>query len=99
MTTNDNEPAVKEPEYADAEVSRISEEHLQAVAADIDRQMKMLAEMDTRVLIAKEQLSDFQEMIQARISAFQEKNASKHTESHTDIMKSIRETRDEAGYD
>jgi hypothetical protein len=96
MTTNNNEPAVKEPEYADDEVSRISEENLQAVAADIDRQMKMLAEMDTRVLIAKEQLADFQEMIQAKISAFQDKNTSKQAESHTDIMKSIRETRDEA---
>lgn len=96
MTTNEKEPAVNEPERADDEVSRINEEHLQAVASDIDRQMKLLAEMDTRVLIAKEQLADFQEKIQAKISAFQDKSASNPKESHSDVMRSIRETRDEA---
>ena len=94
MTTNDKKPAVEQPEYNHDEVSRISEENLQAVALDIDRQMKTLAEMDTRVLITKERLADFQEMIQARISTFQNKSAGKQTENHTDIMRSIRETRE-----
>lgn len=66
------------------------------MAADIDRQMKTFAEIDTRVLIAKDQLADFQEMIQEKISAFQKKHANRQTESHTDIMKSIREAKDEA---
>ncbi len=88
--------AVSMPDFDPGELNRISAENLKAVAMDIDRQMKIFAEMDTRVLIAKDQLADFQEMIQAKISAFQNKNAAKPNESHTDIMKSIRETRDEA---
>ena len=74
------------------EVSKISAKNLEALAMDIDRQMKMLAEIDTRVIIAKDQLADFQEMIQAKINAFQERNANKPA----DLMTSIRETRDEA---
>ena len=96
MSPDDKDPAAEKPEYDHDEVSRISAEHLQAVAMDIDRQMKSLAEMDTRVLMAKEQLAEFQEMIQARMSAFQNKDTAEQTENHTDIMSSIRETRDEA---
>lgn len=87
---------IKTPSFDHEEVSRISAESLQAVAMDIDRQMKMLAEIDTRVLIAKDQLANFQEMINAKISAFQKKNAGKQTATIKDIMTSIRETRDEA---
>lgn len=89
-------PAVKEPLFNQDEVNRINAKNLQAVATDIDRQMKLLAEIDTRVLIAKDQLAEFQEMIQAKISNFQNKNVSKPAENHKDIMSSIRETRDEA---
>ena len=88
--------AASKPGFDAGELSRIGAENLHAVAMDIDRQMKIFAEMDTRVLIAKDQLADFQEMIQAKISAFQNRNAEKQTESHSDIMQSIRETRDEA---
>jgi hypothetical protein len=96
MNPTDENPTTEQPEYDHDEVSRISEENLKAVAMDIDRQMKTLAEMDTRVLMAKEQLANFQQTIQARISAFQEKGSGEQTESHTDIMKSIRDTKDEA---
>ncbi len=78
------------------ELGEISSKNLEAIAKDIDRQMKMLSEIDTRVLIAKDQLADFQEMIQAKISAFQERNANKPAAAHKDLMTSIRETRDEA---
>jgi hypothetical protein len=78
------------------EVSEISAKNLETLVMDIDRQMKMLAEIDTRVIIAKDQLADFQEMIQAKISAFQERNANKPAGSQKDLMTSIRETRDEA---
>jgi hypothetical protein len=78
------------------EVSEISAKNLKTLAMDIDRQMKMLAEIDTRVIIAKDQLADFQENIQAKISAFQERNANKPAGSQNDLMTSIRETRDEA---
>jgi len=88
--------AASKPDLGHGELSKIGSENLQAVAIDIDRQMKTFAEMDTRVLIAKDQLADFQEMIQAKISAFQNKHASKQSESPTDMMKSIREARDEA---
>ncbi len=44
------------------EVSKISAKNLETLALDIDRQMKMLAEIDTRVIIAKDQLADFQEI-------------------------------------
>jgi len=88
--------SVKKLSFEHAEVSSISEKNLQAIAMDIDRQMKMLAEIDTRVLIAKDQLADFQEKISAKISAFQKKNAGKPAENIKDIMTSIRETKDEA---
>jgi hypothetical protein len=78
------------------EISKISAKNLETMAMDIDRQMKMLAEIDTRVIIAKDQLADFQEMIQAKISAFQERKANKPEGNHKDLMTSIRETRDEA---
>ena len=87
---------VKKPVSNQDEPGRISEENLQAIAADIDRQMKMLAEMNTRVLIAKDQLADFQENVSSKIKAFKEKNAGKQTENFKDIMASIRHTKDEA---
>ena len=99
-------PAVKKPAAKKAvtnkpsldhdEVSKISAKSLETLAMDIDRQMKMLAEIDTRVIIAKDQLADFQEMIQAKINTFQERNANKPAGQHKDLMTSIRETRDEA---
>ncbi len=78
------------------EVNEISAKTLETMASDIDRQMKMLAEIDTRMLIAKDQLADLQETIQAKIKAFQERKANKPDASHKDLMTSIRETRDEA---
>ena len=86
----------RKPSLDHDEVSKISAKNLETLAMDIDRQMKMLSEIDTRVIIAKDQLADFQEMIQAKISAFQERNANKPAGSHKDLMTSIRETRDEA---
>lgn len=96
MTNDDKKPTTEQPEFDHDEVTRISEENLQAVATDIDRQMKTLAEMDTRVLIAKEQLADFQELVQAKISAFQKKRNENPSNNHPDIMKSLREAKDEA---
>lgn len=87
---------VKSPLPGQDEVGKISEENLHAMAADIDRQMKMLAEMNTRVLIAKDQLADFQESISSRIEAFKKRQAGKKTENHKDIMTSIRDTKNEA---
>ena len=84
------------PSLDHEEVSKISAKNLETLAMDIDRQMKMLAEIDTRVIIAKDQLTDFQEMIQAKIKAFQERNVNKPAGNHKDLMTSIRETRDEA---
>lgn len=94
-------PAVKKtvtskPSFDHEEVSKISAKNLETLAMDIDRQMKMLAEIDTRVIIAKDQLADFREMIQAKISAFQERSANKPAGKHKDLMTAIRETRDEA---
>lgn len=88
--------AVKRSLSSQDEVGRIGSANLQALATDIDRQMKLLAEMNTRVLIAKDQLADFQEMVAAKIKAFQQKNAGKPAEIQKDIMASIRETRAEA---
>ena len=88
--------AAKRPLSSQDEVGRIGNANLQALATDIDRQMKLLAEMNTRVLIAKDQLADFQEMVAAKIKAFQQKNAGKPAEIQKDIMASIRETRAEA---
>jgi hypothetical protein len=84
------------PSLDQDEVSKISEKNLETLAMDIDRQMKMLAEVDTRVIIAKDQLADFQEMIQVKIKAFQEGDVNKPVGKHKDLMTSIRDTRDEA---
>jgi len=72
------------------------EKDLKALAMDIDRQMKVLAEMNTRVIIAKDQLADFQELISEKIRAFQQRNAGGGAEAHKDVMTRMRETRDEA---
>jgi len=87
---------VKKQSVVHDEVGKINEKNLQAIAMDIDRQMKLLAEMDSRVLIAKDQLADFQEMISAKINSFQKKKTGDKTEKTKDILTSIRETRDEA---
>jgi len=88
--------AVKTAPSTPVTAARASEKDLQALSMDIDRQMKMLAEMNTRVIIAKDQLADFQEMISAKIKAFQKRNAGKPAEIQKDIMTTFRETRDEA---
>jgi len=85
-----------QPSLGHEEVSEISAKNLETLAMDIDRQMKMLSEIDTRVLIAKDQLAEFREMIQEKISVFQERNANKPAGNQKDLMTSIRETRDEA---
>jgi len=73
-----------------------SEKDLQALAMDIDRQMKVLAEMNTRVIIAKDQLEDFQELIAAKIKTFQQRSAADSAAGHKDVMTRMRETKDEA---
>ena len=72
------------------------EKDLRALAQDIDRQMKVLAEMNTRVIIAKDQLEDFQELISAKIKAFQQRNAGSDAAGQKDILARVRETKDEA---
>lgn len=76
--------------------SAATEKELQALAIDIDRQMKVLAEMNTRVIIAKDQLEDFQELIAARIKAFQQRSAADNAAGHKDVLTRVRETKDEA---
>jgi len=73
-----------------------SEKDLRALAMDIDRQMKVLAEMNTRVIIAKDQLEDFQELIAEKIKTFQQRSAADSAAGHKDVMTRMRETRDEA---
>jgi hypothetical protein len=96
MTTDDKQPTAEQPETDNSEAKKPSDDHLQAIAADIDRQMKKLAEMNTRVIIAKDQLADLQEFVQAKIADFQERRAADHGEGHSDIMQSIRHAKDEA---
>jgi hypothetical protein len=96
MTTDDKEPTAEQPETDHGQAKKADDDHLHTIAADIDRQMKKLAEMNTRVIIAKDQLADMQEMIQAKISAFQEKRAATQEDGHNDILQSIRHAKDEA---
>jgi len=87
--------AAKQPPASQA-ADKASEKDLQALALDIDRQMKVLAEMNTRVIIAKDQLADFQELIAERIKTFQQRSAAEKAAGHKDVMTRMRETRDEA---
>ncbi|MFT5451792.1 MAG: hypothetical protein ACI9N9_001278, partial [Enterobacterales bacterium] len=77
-----------------------------ASSMDIDRQMKKISALDSRVLIAKDKLEEFQQLLHVRRKNFQEKNtaaakralenARKKLSNHKDLMTSIRETRAEA---
>ena len=96
MTTDDQTPSAEQPKTEHEQTQSASDDHLQAIAADIDRQMKKLAEMNTRGIIAKDQLADLQELIQEKIHAFQEKRVIDHGEGHADILQSIRHAKDEA---
>ena len=68
--------------------------------------MKKLASLDTRVLIAKDKLDEFQQLFHEKRLAFQEKNtaaanralenARKKLSNHKDLMNTIREARTEA---
>lgn len=73
-----------------------SEKDLQALAADIDRQMKILAEMNTRVIIAKDQLADFQEMISEKIKTFQTRSDGDGSTGQKDVLATLRQKKDEA---
>jgi len=87
--------AVKQSQASPA-AGGASEKDLQALAMDIDRQMKVLAEMNTRVIIAKDQLADFQELIAEKIKTFQQRSAADNAAGHKDVMTRMRETKDEA---
>lgn len=78
------------------ELSKIGAKNLHVMAMDIDRQMKTLAEMDTRVIIAKDQLAEFRETVQAKIKDFQEKRHSNPSEGHGEILQTILDAKDEA---
>ena len=99
-------PAAKKPFFDPGLVGRDSAQNMQMAAKNIDRQMKKLASIDTRVLIAKDKLAELQELIQLKGEEFQEKNTAaakralentrKRMSNHKDIMKTIREARAEA---
>jgi len=73
-----------------------SEKDLQALAMDIDRQMKILAEMNTRVIIAKDQLADFQEIISEKIKTFQTRTDGEGLTGQKDVLATLRQKKDEA---
>jgi hypothetical protein len=79
-----------------AQAGSASEKDLQALAMDIDRQMKILAEMNTRVIIAKDQLADFQEIISEKIKAFQARTDGESLTGQKDVLATLRQKKDEA---
>jgi hypothetical protein len=79
-----------------AQADSASEKDLQALAMDIDRQMKILAEMNTRVIIAKDQLADFQEIISEKIKAFQARTDGEGLTGQKDVLATLRQKKDEA---
>jgi len=99
-------PAAKKAAFSPDKVGNASAQSVKAASAEIDRQMKKLASIDTRVLIAKDKLSELQEHIHHKRLEFQEKNtaaakralenARKKMSNHKDLMSSIREKRAEA---
>ena len=55
-------------------VGSSAKENMQSAAAQIDRQMKYIANMDTNILIVMDKLSEFQEQVHHKGVEFQEKN-------------------------
>lgn len=55
-------------------VGKSTKQNLEETANAIDEQMKYIANMDTRILLAMDTLSDFQEKLHQRSVEFQEKN-------------------------
>jgi len=98
--------AKKKPVFDPAIVGSDSDKHLKKASDNIDRHMKKLASIDTRVLIAKDKLTEIQDLIHEKRMAFQKlnsaaakralMNARKKMENHKDFMTTIRETRAEA---
>jgi hypothetical protein len=98
--------APKKAAFNPDDVGQTSTKNLKASSMDIDRQMKKISALDSRVLIAKDKLEEFQELLHERRVTFQEKNtaaakralenARKKLSNHKDFMTSIRETRADA---
>jgi DNA repair exonuclease SbcCD ATPase subunit len=96
-------PAAKKPAFKPENVGKASAENLHSASKNIDKQMKKLATIDTRVLIAKDKLAELQGMIAEKREEFKEldsgsakralENARKKLNNHKDVMSSIRETR------
>jgi len=99
-------PAVKKASFNPDQVGQTSTANLKAASMDIDRQMKKISTLDSRVLIAKDKLEEFQNLLHERRLTFQEKNtaaakraldnARNKLTNHKDVMTSIRKTRAEA---
>jgi len=88
--------AVAQSQSAQEVAGAAGEKDLQALAMDIDRQMKILAEMNTRVIIAKDQLADFQEIISEKIKAFQTRSDGEGSTGQKDVLATLRQKKDEA---
>jgi hypothetical protein len=68
-------PAVEKPaEISHEHVGLSAKENMQQAADAIDKQMKTIANMDTRILIAMDKLSEIQERLHERSIEFQKKN-------------------------
>ncbi len=99
-------PVAKKPVFDPAVVGNNSDKHLKKASDNIDRHMKKLATIDTRVLIAKDKLTELQDLIHEKRMEFQKVNsaaakralinARKKMANHKDFMTTIREKRAEA---
>jgi len=99
-------PAAKKPAFNPNKVGTASTRNLKMASTNIDRQMKKIASIDTRVLIAKDKLTELQEHIHEKRLELQEKNtaatkraldnARKRMKNHKDLMSTIKEKRAEA---
>ena len=88
------------------EVGDSARENMQQAANAIDDQMKYIANIDTRMLIAMDTLSEFQETLQQKSKEFQEKNtkaakrawesAKRSLDNHHEIIDDFKAKRQQA---
>jgi len=81
--------AKKKPKFNPEKVGADTTKNMKSAAKNIDRQMKKLASLDSRVLIAKDNLTELQKSIHIKRVEFQKKNTAAAKRAYDNLLKKI----------